>query len=72
MIVDMVSVKRCISGEECAVNVSAQLSLCLWDRYGIQEFVVISPGTTCEAIISESKCNLLLSSISMSLANSGW
>lgn len=42
------------------------------DRYGIREFVVISPGTNCEAIISESKCNLLLSSISISLANSGW
>uniref|UniRef100_A0A671VNB0 Rab3 GTPase-activating protein catalytic subunit n=1 Tax=Sparus aurata TaxID=8175 RepID=A0A671VNB0_SPAAU len=41
------------------------------DRYGIREFVVISPGTNCEAIISESKCNLLLSSISISLANSG-
>uniref|UniRef100_A0A8C4HB70 Rab3 GTPase-activating protein catalytic subunit n=1 Tax=Dicentrarchus labrax TaxID=13489 RepID=A0A8C4HB70_DICLA len=39
--------------------------------YGIREFVVISPGTNCEAIISESKCNLLLSSISISLANSG-
>lgn len=42
------------------------------DRYGIREFVVITPGTNCEAIISESKCNLLLSSISISLANSGW
>uniref|UniRef100_A0A4W6ELK6 Rab3 GTPase-activating protein catalytic subunit n=1 Tax=Lates calcarifer TaxID=8187 RepID=A0A4W6ELK6_LATCA len=31
-------------------------------RYGIREFVVISPGANCEAIISESKCNLLLSS----------
>uniref|UniRef100_A0A8D3B901 Rab3 GTPase-activating protein catalytic subunit n=1 Tax=Scophthalmus maximus TaxID=52904 RepID=A0A8D3B901_SCOMX len=40
-------------------------------RYGMQEFVVITPGTNCEAIISESKCNLLLSSISISLANSG-
>ncbi|XP_031179854.1 rab3 GTPase-activating protein catalytic subunit isoform X3 [Sander lucioperca] len=42
-----------------------------WERYGIREFVVINPGTNCEAIISESKCNLLLSSISISLANSG-
>ncbi|XP_034717220.1 rab3 GTPase-activating protein catalytic subunit isoform X2 [Etheostoma cragini] len=42
-----------------------------WERYGIREFVVISPGTNCEAIISESKCNLLLSSVSISLANSG-
>ncbi|XP_074476552.1 rab3 GTPase-activating protein catalytic subunit isoform X1 [Sebastes fasciatus] len=44
---------------------------CLVRWYGIREFVVITPGTNCEAIISESKCNLLLSSISISLANSG-
>uniref|UniRef100_A0A8C9Y7Y3 Rab3 GTPase-activating protein catalytic subunit n=1 Tax=Sander lucioperca TaxID=283035 RepID=A0A8C9Y7Y3_SANLU len=44
---------------------------CLVRWYGIREFVVINPGTNCEAIISESKCNLLLSSISISLANSG-
>lgn len=41
-------------------------------RFGLREFVVISPGANCEAIISESKCNLLLSSVSMSLTNSGW
>ncbi|KAJ3592039.1 hypothetical protein NHX12_007169 [Muraenolepis orangiensis] len=39
--------------------------------YGMREFLVISPGANCEAIISESKCNLLLSSVSISLANSG-
>ncbi|XP_041830042.1 rab3 GTPase-activating protein catalytic subunit isoform X2 [Melanotaenia boesemani] len=44
---------------------------CLVRWYGIREFVVISPGANCEAIISESKCNLLLSSVSISLANSG-
>ncbi|XP_032358737.1 rab3 GTPase-activating protein catalytic subunit isoform X2 [Etheostoma spectabile] len=44
---------------------------CLVRWYGIREFVVISPGTNCEAIVSESKCNLLLSSVSISLANSG-
>ncbi|XP_039990752.1 rab3 GTPase-activating protein catalytic subunit isoform X2 [Xiphias gladius] len=44
---------------------------CLVRWYGIREFVVITPGTNCEAIISESKCNLLLSSVSISLANSG-
>ncbi|KAF7646725.1 hypothetical protein LDENG_00183410 [Lucifuga dentata] len=45
---------------------------CLVRWYGIREFLVISPGANCEAVISESKCNLLLSSISISLANSGW
>ncbi|XP_034564013.1 rab3 GTPase-activating protein catalytic subunit [Notolabrus celidotus] len=44
---------------------------CLVRWYGIQEFVIIAPGTNCEAIISESKCNLLLSSVSIALANSG-
>uniref|UniRef100_A0A3B4XWG2 Rab3 GTPase-activating protein catalytic subunit n=1 Tax=Seriola lalandi dorsalis TaxID=1841481 RepID=A0A3B4XWG2_SERLL len=44
---------------------------CLVRWYGMREFVVISPGANCEAIVSESKCNLLLSSISISLANSG-
>ncbi|XP_041671566.1 rab3 GTPase-activating protein catalytic subunit isoform X2 [Cheilinus undulatus] len=44
---------------------------CLVRWYGMQEFVVITPGTNCEAIISESKCNLLLSSVSIALANSG-
>ncbi|XP_053269260.1 LOW QUALITY PROTEIN: rab3 GTPase-activating protein catalytic subunit [Pleuronectes platessa] len=44
---------------------------CLVRWYGIREFVVITPGTNCEAIVSESKCNLLLSSIAISLANSG-
>ncbi|CAJ1080577.1 rab3 GTPase-activating protein catalytic subunit isoform X2 [Xyrichtys novacula] len=44
---------------------------CLVRWYGMQEFVVIAPGTNCEAIISESKCNLLLSSVSIALANSG-
>ncbi|XP_037547652.1 rab3 GTPase-activating protein catalytic subunit [Nematolebias whitei] len=44
---------------------------CLVRWYGLREFVVITPGTNCEAVISESKCNLLLSSISISLANSG-
>ncbi|CAB1328595.1 unnamed protein product [Coregonus sp. 'balchen'] len=44
---------------------------CLVRWYGMREFVVISPGANCEAVISESKCNLLLSSISISLANTG-
>ncbi|KAL3051972.1 hypothetical protein OYC64_002070 [Pagothenia borchgrevinki] len=44
---------------------------CLVRWYGIREFVVITPGTNCEAIISESKCNLLHSSVSIALANSG-
>ncbi|XP_041940656.1 rab3 GTPase-activating protein catalytic subunit isoform X1 [Alosa sapidissima] len=44
---------------------------CLVRWYGMREFVTISPGANCEAIISESKCNLLLSSVSIALANTG-
>ncbi|XP_051566571.1 rab3 GTPase-activating protein catalytic subunit isoform X2 [Myxocyprinus asiaticus] len=44
---------------------------CLVRWYGVREFLVISPGANCEAIISESKCNLLLSSVSIALANTG-
>uniref|UniRef100_A0A8B9KJQ6 Rab3 GTPase-activating protein catalytic subunit n=1 Tax=Astyanax mexicanus TaxID=7994 RepID=A0A8B9KJQ6_ASTMX len=47
------------------------LAHCLVRWYGVREFVVISPGTNCEAIISESKCSLLLSSVSIALANTG-
>uniref|UniRef100_A0A672L5D2 Rab3 GTPase-activating protein catalytic subunit n=1 Tax=Sinocyclocheilus grahami TaxID=75366 RepID=A0A672L5D2_SINGR len=44
---------------------------CLVRWFGVREFVVISPGTNCEAVVSESKCNLLLSSVSIALANTG-
>ncbi|XP_056322006.1 rab3 GTPase-activating protein catalytic subunit [Danio aesculapii] len=44
---------------------------CLVRWFGVREFVVISPGANCEAIISESKCSLLLSSVSIALANTG-
>ncbi|TSM60542.1 Rab3 GTPase-activating protein catalytic subunit [Bagarius yarrelli] len=44
---------------------------CLVRWYGVREFVVIAPGANCEAIISESKCSLLLSSVSIALGNTG-
>uniref|UniRef100_A0A8C5R4K0 Rab3 GTPase-activating protein catalytic subunit n=1 Tax=Leptobrachium leishanense TaxID=445787 RepID=A0A8C5R4K0_9ANUR len=43
---------------------------CLVRWYGLREFVVISPAAN-DAVISESKCNLLLSSISIALGNTG-
>ncbi|XP_051938960.1 rab3 GTPase-activating protein catalytic subunit [Hippocampus zosterae] len=55
----------------CTKNDFPPRAHCLVRWYGIREFVVISPGSNVEAIISESKCNLLLSSISVSLVNSG-
>lgn len=51
---------------------ACELYLTVTCRYGLREFVVITPGANCEAIISESKCSLLLSSVSMCLSNSGW
>ncbi|KTF85694.1 hypothetical protein cypCar_00028496 [Cyprinus carpio] len=44
---------------------------CLVRWFGVREFLVISPGANCEAVVSESKCNLLLSSVSIALANTG-
>ncbi|CAN2390051.1 Rab3 GTPase-activating protein catalytic subunit [Pristimantis euphronides] len=43
---------------------------CLVRWYGLREFVVISPAAN-DAVISESKCNLLLSSVSIALGNTG-
>ncbi|KAF3824512.1 hypothetical protein GH733_008797 [Mirounga leonina] len=34
-----------------------------WERYGLREFVVIAPAANHDAVLSESKCNLLLSSV---------
>ncbi|NWW37996.1 RB3GP protein, partial [Panurus biarmicus] len=42
-----------------------------WYVYGLREFVVIAPAANNDAVISESKCNLLLSSISIALGNTG-
>ncbi|XP_072301479.1 rab3 GTPase-activating protein catalytic subunit [Eucyclogobius newberryi] len=43
---------------------------CLARWFGLREFVVLSPGAHCEAVVSESRCNLLLSSVSIALQNS--
>lgn len=55
----------------CMNNDFPQRAHCLVRWYGLREFLVITPGANCEAIISESKCSLLLSSVSMCLSNSG-
>ena len=41
-------------------------------RYGLKEFLVISPAEDAEAVDSESKCHLLLSSIGIAANNSKW
>ncbi|KAB1278837.1 Rab3 GTPase-activating protein catalytic subunit, partial [Camelus dromedarius] len=41
------------------------------NRYGLREFVVIAPAANNDAVLSESKCNLLLSSVSIALGNTG-
>ncbi|NWV59056.1 RB3GP protein, partial [Malurus elegans] len=42
-----------------------------WYVYGLREFVVIAPAANNDAVVSESKCNLLLSSVSIALGNTG-
>ncbi|KAM7153419.1 rab3 GTPase-activating protein catalytic subunit isoform 2-T2 [Macrochelys suwanniensis] len=44
---------------------------CLVRWYGLREFLVIAPAANNDAVLSESKCNLLLSSISIALGNTG-
>uniref|UniRef100_A0A8C4QM23 Rab3 GTPase-activating protein catalytic subunit n=1 Tax=Eptatretus burgeri TaxID=7764 RepID=A0A8C4QM23_EPTBU len=44
---------------------------CLVRWFGLRSFVVIVPAAPAEAVITESKCNLLLSSISIALGNTG-
>ncbi|XP_072180720.1 rab3 GTPase-activating protein catalytic subunit-like [Diadema setosum] len=41
--------------------------LCRW--FGLRQFVVLSPATNSTAILSESKCNLLLSSLTIAVNN---
>ena len=41
-------------------------------RYGVKEFIVISPAEDAEAVDNESKCHLLLSSIGIAATNSKW
>lgn len=41
-------------------------------RYGLKEFLVIHPAEDTEAVDSESKCHLLLSSIGIAATNSKW
>jgi hypothetical protein len=40
-------------------------------RYGLQEFLVITPSQTSAAIDSESRAKILLSSVSIALNNTG-
>ncbi|XP_056611147.1 rab3 GTPase-activating protein catalytic subunit isoform X2 [Triplophysa dalaica] len=62
---------QCMQDLLCMNNDFPPRAHCLVRWYGLREFVVISPGANCEAIISESKCNLLLSSVSIALTNTG-
>ncbi|KAK7877036.1 hypothetical protein WMY93_032254 [Mugilogobius chulae] len=55
----------------CTNNDFPPRAHCLTRWFGLREFVVLCPGTNCEAVVSESKCNLLLSSVSIALQNSG-
>lgn len=41
-------------------------------RYGLKEFLVIAPAGDAEIIDNESKCHLLLSSVSIAATNTKW
>ncbi|RMC18799.1 hypothetical protein DUI87_04695 [Hirundo rustica rustica] len=55
----------------CMSNDFPPRAHCLVRWYGLREFVVIAPAANNDAVVSESKCNLLLSSISIALGNTG-
>ena len=44
----------------------------IWYRYGVQEFIILAPKNPKDFIDSESRTNLLLSSIGMALNNLKW
>ena len=41
-------------------------------RYGLGEFLLISPDEGVESLMSQAQAKLMLSSISVALANTGW
>ena len=44
--------------------------LCRW--YGLREFVVLSPAPGMEDVMTESRANMVLGSVSIALANTSW
>uniref|UniRef100_A0A7D9NKN1 Rab3 GTPase-activating protein catalytic subunit n=1 Tax=Xenopus tropicalis TaxID=8364 RepID=A0A7D9NKN1_XENTR len=64
------SIPVCMQDLLCTNNDFPPVAHCLVRWYGLREFVVISPAAN-DAVISESKCNLLLSSVSIALGNTG-
>ncbi|XP_063789852.1 rab3 GTPase-activating protein catalytic subunit isoform X2 [Pseudophryne corroboree] len=60
----------CMQDLLCMSNDFPAIAHCLVRWYGLREFVVVSPAAN-DAVISESKCNLLLSSVSIALGNTG-
>jgi len=45
---------------------------CLSRWYGLHNFIVLSPGPQMDEITTESRLNLLLSSVTIALNNTGW
>ena len=42
------------------------------DRYGINSFVVLSPVTNDDVLMSEAQAKLILSSVAIAIKNTGW
>ena len=45
---------------------------CLVRWYGLRDFLILAPDADFDAITSESKVNIVLSSIAIALHNTGW
>ena len=45
---------------------------CLVRWYGLRDFIILAPDADFDAITSESKANILLSSIAISIHNTRW
>ncbi|KAH3750754.1 hypothetical protein DPMN_185285 [Dreissena polymorpha] len=46
--------------------------LSLYPRYGLQDFVTLTPASNVGAVLGESKLKILLSSVNIALTDAGW
>ena len=56
----------------CTTIITPVLCWCLFDRYGLQDFVTITPSDNEGAVLGESKVKSLLSSVNIALSDAGW
>lgn len=56
----------------CAENSFPSRAHCLCRWYGLRDFVVIATAPGMDDIMSESRVNMLISSMSIAANNTGW